>query len=324
VRAAALGLAIALWALPASVGAQHKVWRIAYLTGYSAQVDRPLQAAFRHGLKDLGYVEGRNIRLEIRHAAGQPQRMDALAQELAAGKPDIFIAGGGADAAVALRKVAGGAPIVMANVQDPLTSGLVKSLARPGGNITGMSDFHAASVTKRVELMHEAFPSMKVLGVLWNQDSKPSASQFKDVERAAARTGLRVASLTIRKPEDIDGALRKLKDERSAGLLLLGDYVLTTNMRRIASRAAEYRVPSAYTLRGYAEEGGLMSYGTDFQDLYRRSARFVDKILKGAKPADLPVEQPTKFQLVINLKTAKALGLAISPAFLVRADDVIQ
>jgi putative ABC transport system substrate-binding protein len=322
-KLASLGLIFALAALSNDVGAQ-KVWRIAYLTGYSVEIDRPLQAAFRQGLQDRGYVQGKNVRLEVRHAAGEPQRMDALARELAEAKPDVFIAGGGADAAIALRKVAGNAPIVMANVQDPLTSGLVASLARPGGNITGMSDFHAASVTKRVELMREALPRLRILGVLWNQDSAPAAKQLKDVELGAAKIGMKTMSLPIRKAEDIEKAIAKLKDEKNAALLLLGDYVLTTNMGPIARQAASYRLPAIYTLRGFAEQGGLMAYGTDFQDLYRRSAGFVDKIFKGAKPGDLPIEQPVKFDLVVNLKTAKAIGITIPQAFMVRADRVIQ
>jgi putative ABC transport system substrate-binding protein len=303
--------------------AQAKVWRIAYLTGYSVEVDRPLQAAFRQGLKELGYVDGGNVAIEARHAGGHPDRMGALASELAARRPDIFVVGV-ASAAIAAKEVAGEIPIVMANVQDPVATGLVKSLARPGGNITGLSDFHAASVTKRLELMREAFPPLRLVGVLWNADSATSASQLKDLQRAAKQLGVRLVSLPVRKPAEIESAVRSLQAERSAALLLLGDFMLTTNMGRIARQALEYRLPAAYTLHGFAEEGGFMSYGTDFTDLYRRSAHFVDRILKGAKPGELPIELPTKFQLVINLRTAKSLGIALPPTFLVRADHIIQ
>jgi putative tryptophan/tyrosine transport system substrate-binding protein len=298
--------------------------RIAYLTGYSVDVDKPLLAAFKQGLNELGYTEGRNIVIEARHASGQPARMETLAAELAASKPDIFVVAAGAAAALAARNVAGRIPIVMANVQDPVASGLVTSLARPGGNITGMSDFHAASVTKRLELMNEAVPALRIVGVLWNQDSATNARQLTDLERAASAIGVKILSLPIRKPDDIEGAVRRLRGERGAALLLLGDFVLTTNMRQIARQALEYRIPAAYTLRGFVDEGGFMSYGTSFEDLYRRSARFVDKILRGAKPGDLPIEQPTKFDLLINLKTAKTIGVSVPRALLMRADRVIE
>ena len=288
-------------ALPRVANAQAaktgKQYRIAYLTGYSAEIDAPLFAAFKRGLGELGYVEGRNIVIDHRHAGGRPERLAELARELAGGKPDIFVVAAGAAAAQAAKAVAGATPIVMANVQDPLGSGLVKSLARPGGNITGMSDFHAASVTKRLELMNEAIPGLKVIGVLWNQDSATNAGQLKELERAAPR----IVSLPVRKPEDIDGALRKVKGQPGLGLLLLGDYVLTTNMRRIAQYAIEQRAPAVYTTSSFIAAGGFMAYGTNFEDLYRRSARFVDRILKGASPGELPIEQPTKFDLIINL-----------------------
>jgi putative ABC transport system substrate-binding protein len=305
-------------------GQAPKHYRIAYLTGYSAQIDQPLLAALKRGLHELGYVEGKNIVVEARQADGQIERLAALADELAALKPDIFVVGSGAAAAQALKRVSRDTPIVMANVQDPLGSGLVKNLARPGGNITGMSDFHAASVTKRLELMKETIPSLRLVGVLWNADSATNATQLKDLERAAPALGVKLVSLPIRNRAEIETALLRLRGERGAALLLLGDFVLTTNMARIASYAIEQRIPAVYTTRGWAEAGGFMAYGTNFEDLYRRSARFIDKILKGARPGDLPIEQPTKFDLILNLKTAKALGIEIPHAFLVRADHVIK
>jgi putative ABC transport system substrate-binding protein len=301
-----------------------KQYRIAYLTGYSAEIDAPLFAAFKRGLGELGYVERRNIVIDHRHAGGQPERGAELARELAGRKPDIFIVAAGAAAAEAAKAVAGSTPIVMANVQDPLGSGLVKSLARPGGNITGMSDFHAASVTKRLELMNEAIPGLKVVGVLWNLDSATNAGQLKELERAAPAIGLRIVSLPVRKPEDIDGALQKVKGQPGLGLLLLGDFVLTTNMRRIAQHAIEQRTPAVYTTSSFIAAGGFMAYGTNFEDLYRRSARFVDRILKGAAPGELPIEQPTKFDLIINLKTAKAIGVNVPKGMLLRADRVVE
>ena len=301
-----------------------KTYRIAYMSGYSAEIDAPLFAAFKRGLSELGYVEGRNVVIEVKHAAGQPERVPALATELAARKPDIFVVGGSAPAAQAVKAAAGNTPIVMANVQDPVASGLVTSLARPGGNITGMSDFHAASVTKRLELMHEAIPGLKRVGVLWNLDSATNARQLKDLERAAPAIGLTIVSLPVQKAGDIDGALRKITGEQGAGLLLLGDFVLTTNMKRIAQYAIERRIPAVYTTSSFIAAGGFMAYGTNFEELYRRSARFVDRIFKGAKPGDLPIEQPTKFDLIVNLKTAKAIGVNVPRAVLLRADRVVE
>jgi putative ABC transport system substrate-binding protein len=299
-------------------------YRIAYLTGYSAEVDAPLFAAFKRGLSDLGYIEGRNIAIEARQAAGQPERLPALAAELVARKPDIYVVGGSAPAAVELKKLAGNTPIVMANVQDPVASGLVTSLARPGGNVTGMSDFHAASVSKRLQLMKEAIPGLKRVGVLWNQDSATNARQLKDLESAAPALQLTLVSLPVRNAEDLDAALRKLTPERGTGLLLLGDFVLTTNMGRIAKHALEQRIAAVYTISGFVSAGGFMAYGTNFEDLYRRSARFVDRILKGAPPGELPIEQPTKFDLIVNLKTAKAIGVNVPRSLLQRADQVVE
>lgn len=323
-RSLITGLAALVLAHGVASGQGTKPYRIAYLTGYSVEVDKPLFDAFKRGLSEYGYVEGRNVAIEARQAAGRLERLPALAADLARLKPDIFVVGGSAPAAVELKKVAGNTPIVMANVQDPVASGLVTSLARPGGNITGMSDFHAASVTKRLELMHEAIPGLKLVGVLWNQDSATNARQLKDLERAAPALGVKVLSLPVRKAEDIDGTLRKVAAERGIGLLLLGDFVLTTNMRHIAQRAIEHAIPAVYTISGFTAAGGFMAYGTNFEDLYRRSARFVDRILKGAKPGELPIEQPTKFDLIINLKTAKAIGVSVPRSVLLRADQVIE
>jgi putative tryptophan/tyrosine transport system substrate-binding protein len=301
-----------------------KQHRIAYLTGYSAEIDKPLFAAFQRGLSELGYAEGRNIVIDARQAGGQPERLPALARELAALRPDIYVVSVGAAAAEAAKTAGGRTPIVMANVQDPVSSGLVTSLARPGGNITGLSDFHAASVTKRLELMQEAIPGLKLVGVLWNPASTTNAAQLKDLERAAATIGVKIVSLPVRRAEDIAGALGKVKGEPGAGLLLLGDFVLTTSMKRIAQYAIEQRIPAVYTISSFVAAGGFMAYGTNFEDMYRRSAGFVDRILKGARPGDLPIEQPTKFDLVINLKTAKAIGVNVPRSVLLRADRVIE
>jgi putative ABC transport system substrate-binding protein len=324
-RRALLWLLLALGCIPDISDAQStKQYRVAYLTGYSDEVDKPLFGAFVRGLGNFGYVEGRNIAIDRRYAGGTPERLAALAAELARLKPDIFVVGAGAAAAEAVRAVSGNTPIVMANVQDPVASGLVKSLARPGGNITGMSDFHAASVTKRLELMNEAIPGLRTVAVLWNLDSATNARQLKDLERAAPALGLTILSVPVRKPEDLDRALGEVSKASNVGLLLLGDFVLTTNMQRIARYAMEHRIPAVYTTSGFIRAGGFMAYGTNFEDLYQRSARFVDRIFKGAKPGDLPIEQPTKFDLLVNLKVAKAIGVNVPRALLLRADQVIE
>jgi putative tryptophan/tyrosine transport system substrate-binding protein len=316
---------LAIGGLPRALLAQSsKQYRIAYLSGYSAEIDKPLYAAFKRGLSEFGYIEGRNVVIDSRHAAGQPERVSVLAAELAARKPDIFVVGGSAPAAQAVKAVAGSTPIVMANVQDPVASGLVTSLARPGGNITGMSDFHAASVTKRLELMKEAIPGLKLVAVLWNEDSASNARQVKDLQRAAPALGLKILSLPVRKPADLDTALAALPGQPGSGLLLLGDYVLSTNMQRIARHAIQRRIPAVYTIDRFVALGGFMAYGTNFEDLWRRSARFVDQILKGAKPGELSIEQPTKFDLIINLKTAKAIGVNVPRSVLLRADQVVE
>jgi putative tryptophan/tyrosine transport system substrate-binding protein len=302
--------------------AQPKVARIAYLSGLSAEVNKAWLSGLHQGLRDLGYVEGKNLTIESRYAAGQVDRLPALAAELAALKPDIFVVYG-VQAALEAKKAAGSIPIVMANVQDPVASGLVHSLARPGGNITGLSDFHAASVTKRLELIKEVIPSASRIAILWvpNSATRP---QVKDLEAAAPSLGVRLASHPVQRPADIAQAFTKMKNERVAAVLLLGDALLTANIPAIAELALKQRLPAMYTTRPFVQAGGLMSYGADFTDLFRRSATYVDKILKGAKPGDLPIEQPTKFDLVVNLKTAKALGIAVPRSVLLRADQVIE
>ena len=314
----AIGLALNAGAQTAGTPA-----RIAYLSGYSSEVDRPLIAAFRRGLRELGYVEGRNLTMDVRYTAGVGDKHSAMAQELAALKPDVFVVLGPV-AARAASKAAPHLPIVFTNVQDPLGSGLVASLARPGGNMTGMSDGHAASVTKRLGLIKEAIPGVTRVGVMWNETSATNARQLEDLQAAAPHLALALVSLPVRRREDIAPQLQRLKGQHATALLLLGDIVLTSNMRSIAEWSAANRVAGVYTTKSWVDNGGFMAYGANFPELYRRSAAFVDKILKGAKPGDLPIEQASKFDLVINLKTAKALGITIPQAFLQRADEVIQ
>lgn len=314
----AFAVAREVFAQPAS-----KAIRVAYLTGYSAETDRPLITAFRKGMAERGYIEGRNLIIDARYGAGDAQAQAAMAKELTALKPDVFVVVG-PHAARAASRAAPHVPIVFANVQDPLASGLVKSLARPGGNMTGMSDAHAASVTKRLELIKEALPGVRRIGVMWNPTSATNEQQLKDLQTAAPRLQISIASLPVQRRDDIEPALLRKKAEHIDAILMLGDIVLTTNMAFIAKRAVEQRLPVVYTLRQWAELGGFMAYGANFPELYRRSAAFVDKIVKGARPSELPIEQADKFDLVINLNTAKALGITVPRAVVLRADDVIN
>jgi putative tryptophan/tyrosine transport system substrate-binding protein len=297
--------------------------RIAYLTGYSPEVDKPFLDAFRRGLAEHGYMEGRNLVIDARYTAGVAEKSMPLAHELAALKPDVYVVIG-PNAARMAQEAAPRVPIVFANVQDPLGSGLVTSLARPGGNMTGMSDGHAESVTKRLELIKEALPRVERVAVMWNSASATNARQMKDLERAAVQLRVSLVSLPVQRREDLAPALHKLEGERATALLLLGDIVLTSNMAFLAQAAIERRVPAVYTLRSWTDAGGFMAYGANFPELYRRAAGYVDRIIKGAKPSDLPIEQASKFDLVINLKTAKAIGVAVPRALLARADQVIE
>ena len=324
-RRRSLLLGALLFTIRAPLAAQTTQYRIAYLTGYSAAVDEPLFAALKQGLRDLGYVEGKNIVFDVRRADGRSERVAALAGELLAFRPDVFVVATDGAAVEAARLVPRATPIVLANSQDPITAGLVKNLARPGGNITGMSDFHAASVTKRLQLTKEAVDSLKIVGVLWNPDSSTNEIQLKDLQNAAPALALKLVSLPARNWNDIERGLRELDGHAgNTALMLLGNFVLTTNMARIAKHAIEHRIPAVYTTHRWTEVGGFMAYGTNFEDLYRRSAGYVDKILRGAKPGDLAIEQPTKFDLIVNLRTARAIGVRVPSALLVRADRVID
>lgn len=316
-----VGISCALLALRA--WAQGKLWRIAYLSGASSEANRPWLQAFEQELRALGYRPRQDLFLEIRYLAGRFEQAGKLAGELAAGRPDLFMVYG-ADAAHAVRKVAGESPIVMANVLDPVASGLVSSLARPGGNITGVADAHGASVTKRLELIRELAPGASRIGVLWRPGQASHPLQLKDLEAVAARLGLSVVALPVRSATDIEEAFATLQRERASAVLALGDSLLTSHMSRIAALALAAKMISAYTIRPFAQAGGLLAYGTDFTEQFRRAAGYVDRILRGAKAADLPVVQPEKFELVINLKTAKAIGVAVPRSVLLRADHVID
>jgi putative ABC transport system substrate-binding protein len=329
-RRAFLGAAAGALLVPAGTATAQpapRASRIGYLSLVSGDLPqyRPWLASFRKGLRSLGYVEGENVVVETRYAAGHVERLGALATELVRLKVDVIVAGP-AGSAVGAKKVAGAVPIVFVGEPDPVGTGLVSSLARPGGNITGLADEHANLVPKRLELLKELVPSLSRVGLLWNPSNASTAPQLAIVRAAAPTLGLTIVPVEIKGPsrEDVDRAFATMSRERLGGLLVVGDSTLGVQRSRIAERAIALRLPTSGTHRGWAEGGLLMSYGTDFVELFRHAALLVDKILKGTRPADLPVEQPTKFELSINVKTARAIGLSIPPELLQRADQVIE
>ena len=321
-------LAGGLLASPLAAEAQQpgKVARIGYLASNLAASPHAPEA-FRQGLRDLGYVEGRTIVIEYRDAEGKLERFPALAAELVALKVDVIVAGGGTPAALAAKQVTRTLPIVFAVVGDPVGSGLVTSLARPGGNLTGLSNVAAELVGKRLEQLRHAVPGVSRVAALWQPGNFPARTEedmVKEAEVTARAMGVRLQFVEARGPEDFDRAFSDMIRARAGALTVLTSSMFFSERRRLADLVAKNRLPAVYPLREFVDAGGLMSYGADVADLFRRAATYVDKILKGAKPADLPVEQPTKFELVINLKTAKALGLTIPPSLLQRADQVIE
>ena len=315
-------LALGLLALPLSAGAQAggSIPRIGYLsqrTGPSFQ-----EEAFRDGLRDLGYIEGTNITVEYRWAGFSQDRLLAFANDLIGLKVDLMVTAGGA-AALAAKRVSGTTPLVFA-AGDPVAMGLVSSLARSGGNATGVSLFTFGLSAKRLDLLKETLPGVGRVAVLSNPTDPFSGQQLKDTRDAATALGLRLHVLEVRDPGGLNQVFSVLARDRAEALVVSADPMFFNQREQIVSLTTRDRVPAIYEFREFVLLGGLMSYGTSIEYMYRRLASYVDKILKGAKPADLPVEQPTKFELVLNLKTAKALGLTIPQSVLVRADEVIR
>jgi len=324
----AVVLAVSLILAPVATEAQQatKAPRVGFLLAglrSDSQGIQPYFGAFRQALHELSYVEGQSIAIEYRSAEGRYERLPDLAAELVRLKVDVIVAV--ATPAVQAAKLATKAiPIVMLSVGDPVAAGLVASVARPGGNITGLSNFAPELVGKQLQLLREVAPTVSLVVVLSNPANPGNAPQMREAETAARALGLRVQPLEAQGPSDIDRAFVAMTRERAGALLVLVDSMFIVQRERIADLAAKSRLPAMYGLRLHAEAGGLMAYGANLRDLLRHTATFVDKILKGAKPADLPIEQPTKFELVINLKTAKVLGLTIPQSLLVRADQVIE
>jgi putative ABC transport system substrate-binding protein len=322
-----LTLSAVLIALCLSAEAQQqpkKIPRIGLLGSLSASSSSDLirTAAFLQGLRDLGYVDGKNIIIEYRYADGKFERLPSLAAELVRLKVDILVARG-APAAHAAKNATSTIPIVMGNAADPVGTGLVASLARPGGNITGMSDFNSGVITKRLELLKEVVPTVSRVAVLLNPANPTNPPQLKEVQAVAPALGVTLLSLEVKGADDIERAFTAMRRERTGAVLVIGG-AAGNHVSRLAELVVKNRLPTIWSSSEVVETGGLMSYGTNFADLYRRAATYVDKILKGAKPSDLPVEQPKKFEFVINLKTAKQIGLTIPPNVLARADKVIR
>jgi putative ABC transport system substrate-binding protein len=310
-----------LLATPLAAEAQPagKVYRIGFLR--AGQPPESYLDGFQQGLRERGYVYGQNVVVELRATDGSVDPLPRLTEELLRLKVDVFLASA-APAAVAVRRATTSVPIVFVGVVDPVGLGLVPSLGRPGGSITGLATTSADFAGKRLELLRAIVPSLTRVAVLWHPANPSNPIQLKGAQAAARALGMRLETVSIQGPNDFDSASKAVPG--TDGLLFLESPLFTTHRARLAELAARSRLPAIYGQREYVEVGGLMSYGTHFKDLYRRAAWYVDKILKGAKPGDLPVEQPTNFELVINLKTAKALGLTIPPALLQRADHVIE
>jgi putative ABC transport system substrate-binding protein len=299
-----------------------KVARIGFLFSASSFTSQR-NDAFLQGLRELGYVEGKSITIEYRNAEGKVERYSDLVTNLVALPVDVIFASS-TPGALAAKNATKTIPIVFTNVGDPVANGLVASLARPGGNITGLSTLAPELSGKALELLKETIPKLSRVGVIWNPDNPGKTSSFQETEVAAQALRLQLQSLEVRGPNDVEPAFQAARKERAGALIVLRDVVISNQIRRILELAVKTHIPAAYGDSSFVDAGGLMSYGPNIGDLYRRAANYVDKILKGTKPTDLPVEQPTKFEFVINLKTAKQIGLTIPPNVLVRADKVIK
>jgi putative ABC transport system substrate-binding protein len=316
----ALGAAAsAAWPILAGAQTPRKIPRIGYVAGASTAFAGRMAAALRQGLSELGYIDGQTIALEVRMAEGRSERIPELVTELIGLGVDVLVAGASV-AALAAKKATSTIPIVMI-ATDPVGLGLVASLARPGGNVTGLSFFNEAVLAKRLEMLKELLARVAVLR---NPGVAAHAVFWRETEAAAGKLGLALQALDVRGPNDFEAAFAAATQDNAQALVALDDGLTIAYKTRIVALAASGHLPAIYGLREFPDDGGLMSYGPSFVDLLRRSATYVDKILKGAKPADLPVEQPTKFELVINRKTANALGLTVPPTLLALADELIE
>jgi len=317
-----LSLGILLAPLAADAQQAGKVYRIGFL-GSSASAGAHLVDALRQGLRERGWVEGQNLVIESRSAEGKLERWPDLAADLIRLKVDVIVSSL-SPAIRAAKQQTSTIPIVMAGVNDPVGAGFVASLARPGGNVTGLSMLVTELSGKRLELLKETLPNLSRVAFLWNSTQPGQALALKETQEAARALGVTLISMEVRTREDFESVFGAMAKERAGALIVMTDPVTFTHRGQLMALAAKHRLPAMYAIREFVDAGGLMAYGPSFRDSYRRAATYVDKILKGAKPADLPVEQPTQFELVINIKTAKALGLTIPQSMFIRADHVIE
>jgi putative ABC transport system substrate-binding protein len=315
-----IGGAAAAWPLAARAQQAGRMRRIGALF---ASLDEGYLAAFAQGLAPLGWSEGRNVRIDTRQGGGEASRTRAYAAELVRLSPDVILAHGTETSRI-VQQETGTIPIVFTTVTDPVGSGLVANLARPGGNITGFTNFEFSMAGKWLELLKEAAPTVRNVAVLFNPDNAAMPGQLHAIAIAAPSLGLQMTEAKVRNRDEIERALDGLAGVPNTGLLVLPEFLTTVHRDLIVALATRHRLPSAYAHRYFTASGGLISYGVDNNAVYRRAASYVDRILRGEKAADLPVQQPTKFELVINLKAARALGLEVPPLLLARADEVIE
>jgi ABC-type uncharacterized transport system substrate-binding protein len=318
---ALLGGAAATWPFPTRAQQVAKRYRIGILETISPALNAAHLAAFRNGLRELGYVEGQTYTIEYRSADGQAQRFPELAAELVRLRADLIVVRG-TPAAIAAKNATTTIPVVMASVGDPLL--VVDSLARPGGNVTGLSAFVNEMISKRLELINELVPAMSRIGLFANMGNPVSPPQWEETKTMARTLGIAAELLDVRSPEQVGHAFETASEKRVDALLIAFDGLFQANIRTIADLSERNRLPAISIGREFIEAGGLMTYGVSFPHLYFRAASYADKIFKGAKPSELPIEQPTKFELIINLKAAKAIGLHVPPTLLARADEVIE
>jgi putative tryptophan/tyrosine transport system substrate-binding protein len=324
-RRAFVGGAIATFAWPLVARAQQagKAWRVGFLSGGARPPDGSLPPALRQGLQDLGYIDGRNVTYAGRWADIRKDRLPGLAAELVDDKVDVIVTTGG-PATEAAKAKAPLVPIVMAQVGDAVSLGLIESLARPGGNVTGVTDQSIDLSAKRLEILKEAVPRATRIAILWNADDRGMTFRYRAIAQAAEALHVTVEPLGVREPNDFEIAFSAMTQRRPDALFLVTDALTILNRKRVIQFAEHHRIPAMYEFSFLVADGGLMSYGASQDDNYRRAAAYVDRIFKGAKPANLPVERPSRYYLTINLKTATTLGLTIPASLLVRADQVIE
>ena len=317
-------LALASTPLAALAQPADKLFRVGFLSGGGAPPDGAVPAPLRQAMRDLGYVEGKTIAYVGRWADAKQERLPGLAAELVALKVDVILIFGG-PAAAAAKKATTTIPIVMGGSPgDAVATGMVASLARPGGNVTGMSDEAGALSAKRMQILKEAVPKARRISIVWNADDLAMTLRYKEIENAARVLNVTVQALGVREPNDFAAAFDAMTRERPDALFLVADALTFQNRKRVTDYVEQHRIPAIYENSNAVQNGGLMSYGPSLEDLFRVAARFLDRIARGAKPADLPVEQPTRYYLAINLKTATTLGLTMPQSLMVRADEVIQ